>query len=485
MSDGAGRTCRGEDRAAPTAASTWSWRRPASGGSTGRCRADHLELRRPRRASCSASTRATFDHRVASFWATLHPEDRPGVEAAVAAALDACGGVPGGVPRPCCRTARCAGSRPAAGSWPVPTALAERMLGVARDTSDQRLARDTVARALEHMADGFLSVDDDWSVTYATGTPRCSSGRRRRRSGRTLWEVWPHLHLRLPGRWCARPPRPGRPARVRQVRRGARGRGTRIRVVPHQDGLSLFATDVTAARAAELERERAITRPDQARAVLAYSAALAEADSVADVIERRRHDGAAGVRRRPGCSCRSSSRNRLKLSGHCRLPAGRRAEMLGVLSADDDQPDRPQVLRTREPLFLPSRGAYLGCSRAARQLLDATRKQAWAFLPLTVSGRALGSLTISFDRGPRLRAGRAVAAGQRRRPARPDPGPGAAARRRAHPGRRAAAAAAAPRAAAADRARRHRALPRRDRRDGRRRRLVRRAGAAGATGARS
>ena len=221
-----------------------------------------------------------------------------------------------------------------------------------------------------------------------------------------------------------------------------------VRVVPHQDGLSFFATDVTATRAAELERERALTRPDQARAVLAYSAGLAEADTLADVIEvvATMVLPAFGA---TGMLVSLLESNRLKLAGHSGYsqPA---VELLDVLSPDEDLPIA-EVLRTRDPLFLPSRAAYYGKYPGRAELIEATGKQAWAFLPLTVSGRALGSLTVSFDQ-PRdfppdersLLVSVSGAAG-------PDPRPRPAARPRAHPGRRAAAAAAAARAAAARR----------------------------------
>jgi hypothetical protein len=87
--------------------------------------------------------------------------------------------------------------------------------------------------------------------------------------------------------------------------------------------------------------------------------------------------------------------NRLKLSGHSGY-SQLAVELLDVLSPDEDLPIA-EVLRTREPLFLPSRAAYFGKYPGRAELIEATGKQAWAFLPLTVSGRALGSLTVSFD----------------------------------------------------------------------------------------
>ncbi len=333
---------------------------------------------------------ASFDHRIASFWKILHPDDRPGVEAAVQAALDACSDYVAEyrvvLPDGAVRWVEARG-RVEAGD----DGTAERMLGVARDTSDQRLARDTVARALEHMADGFISVDDDWIVTYANKNAEVFVGPAPKALGRALWEVWPHLTS-------------GYQAVVREAAETGQTRTFdkfvvereawyRIRVVPHQDGLSLFAADVTAAKAAELERDRAITRPDQARAVLAYSAALAEADSVDDVI------GVVATLVLPafgagGVLVSLLDGNRLTLSGHAGYPPAA-VQMLGRLGADEDNPIS-RTLRSREPLFLPSRGAYLGLFPGTGPLLDATRKNAWAFLPLTVSGRTLGTLTISF-----------------------------------------------------------------------------------------
>ena len=40
------------------------------------------------------------------------------------------------------------------------------MLGVVRDSTELRTARDAVARALENMADAFVSLDTGWRVTY-------------------------------------------------------------------------------------------------------------------------------------------------------------------------------------------------------------------------------------------------------------------------------------------------------------------------------
>jgi serine phosphatase RsbU (regulator of sigma subunit)/PAS domain-containing protein/anti-sigma regulatory factor (Ser/Thr protein kinase) len=333
----------------------------------------------------------TFDHRVGSFWSTLHPVDRPGIESAVAAALAACSDysaeyrvvLPDGDVRWVEARGRVVADR---------DGRAARMLGVARDTTDQRMGRDAVARALEHMADGFVSVDDGWHVTFVNRNAEPFVGPPAEALGRSLWEVWPHLASGYE-RFVRDATRSGTTTSFDKyvVERSA---WYRIRVVPHHQGTSFFISDVTASRAAELERERALTRPDQARAVLAYSAALAQADSLADVIDVVATMvlpafGAGGLL----VSLLES--NRLSLAGHAGYPPEAVAK-LAVLGPDDVNPIA-QTLRTREPLFLPSREAYLGLFPGKEPLLEATGKHAWAFLPLTVSGRSLGSLTISFD----------------------------------------------------------------------------------------
>jgi GAF domain-containing protein/anti-sigma regulatory factor (Ser/Thr protein kinase) len=173
------------------------------------------------------------------------------------------------------------------------------------------------------------------------------------------------------------------------------GRWFHLRLVPDgAGGLSVFATDVTAARASEVEEGRQLSRAEQARRVLAYTAALTEADSLQDVIDTVATMvlpafGATGM------LVSLVEAGRLKLAGH----TGYRPDavrLLDVLEIDDNAPIA-QVLRTRAPLFLSSREAYLALFPGRERLVEATGKHAWVFLPLTVSGRALGTLTVSFD----------------------------------------------------------------------------------------
>jgi serine phosphatase RsbU (regulator of sigma subunit) len=155
------------------------------------------------------------------------------------------------------------------------------------------------------------------------------------------------------------------------------------------------------ARDSTLARARDVTRPEQASRVLAYSQALAEADSVSDVIE------VVATMVLPafdatGLLVSLADSGKLALAGHSGY--GRSAiEALDGLPIDANAPIA-EVMRTRMPVFLPSLKAYLARYPETREDFARTGKRAWAFAPLTVSGRALGSLTISFDHPRELTA---------------------------------------------------------------------------------
>jgi PAS domain S-box-containing protein len=155
------------------------------------------------------------------------------------------------------------------------------------------------------------------------------------------------------------------------------------------------------ARDSTLERARDLSRPEQAGRVLAYSQALAEADTVSDLIE------VVATMVLPafdatGLLVALADSGKLRLVGHTGYGSAA-IEVLDGLSIDASSPSA-EVMRTRMPVFLPSLQAYLERYPAAPEAVAGNGKQAWAFAPLTVSGRALGSLTISFDHPRELAA---------------------------------------------------------------------------------
>ncbi len=334
-----------------------------------------------------------FELRIETFYGLVLPDDLPDVLAAVQGSIDTCGDYVAEyrVRRPdgTIRWVEARG-RVLAGPQGRPV----RMLGVARDSTDGRRARDAVLRVLEHMADAFVAVDGDWLVTFLNRHAESLLGVDHAAArGRSLWDVWPDLTTS--GYVSAFHSAMGTGEPVTVVMYVVEtDRWFQLRLVPDRDGLSVFAIDVTAARAADLERSRDVTRPEQARRVLAYSAALAEAVSVRDVTDvvatmvLGAFDGA-------GMLVSLADSGKLRLAGSTGYSPVAMAFLDG-LPLDAVTPVT-QVMRTREPLFLPSRQAYLGAFPDRIEAVEAGDKQAWAFLPLTVSGRALGTLTISFD----------------------------------------------------------------------------------------
>jgi serine phosphatase RsbU (regulator of sigma subunit)/PAS domain-containing protein/anti-sigma regulatory factor (Ser/Thr protein kinase) len=336
---------------------------------------------------------AGVDGRIGTLYDVVVPDDLPDVLVALQHAIDTCGDFHAEfrVRRPdgAARWVDARG-RVTAG----PDGVAVRLLGVARDSTELRLARDTVARTLEHMADAFLAVDTAWRVTYIN-RPAAELMRvdRLAAPGQTLWDLWPSLaaagndeafHTAVETH----------EATTFATYDVERERWHELRVVPAPDGVSVFATDVTAVRAVERERSRELARPEQSRRVLAYSQAFAQADSVADVTE------VVATMVLPafdatGLLVSLVDSGKLRLAGHAGYPL-RAREALDGLPIDADVPIA-QVLRSREPQFLPSRAAYLARYPLLGPLIEMSGKHAWAFVPLTVSGRALGSLTISFD----------------------------------------------------------------------------------------
>ena len=459
--------------------STWSWPRPTSGGSTGTS-APTTSSSTTGCAGCSASTPRPSTTGSPRSGPRCTRTTHPSVEAAVAAALDDLQRVPGGVPGPA------AGRSGPLGRGPRPGPAGRGRPGRADARGRPRLQRPAAGQGHRRPRPrahgrrvplgrlrlaGHLRQPQRRGLRRADGrgAPAGSCGR----CGRT----WPRPAT---SRWSARPRAPARRTCSRSTS-WRRDRWFQVRVVPHQDGLSFFATDVTATRAAELERERALTRPDQARAVLAYSAGARRGRHPRRRHRGRRHDGAAGLRRRPGCSCRCWSPTG---SSWPATPAtrSRRSSCSTCSSPDEDLPDRRGAADPRARCSCRPGPRTYGKYPGRAELIEATGKQAWAFLPLTVSGRALGSLTVSFDQPrdfpPDERSLLVSVSGLLAQTL-------ARARLRDHERTLAAELQqqllprALPQPAGAGR---HRPLPGRHRRDGGRRRLVRRAGAAGPPG---
>lgn len=186
--------------------------------------------------------------------------------------------------------------------------------------------------------------------------------------------------------------------RVRRPDGALRWVDARGRVLPGADGTAArmvgVAHDSTELRLADPEQARELSRSEQARRVLSFSQALAEAETPSDITNVVATEvlpafGASGL------LVALVDSGKLHVAGHAGYDvAARRA--VDRLPIDADAPIA-EVMRTLEPMFLSSREAYLSRFPKLGGLLEVTRKQAWAFAPLIASDRPVGSLTLSFD----------------------------------------------------------------------------------------
>jgi serine phosphatase RsbU (regulator of sigma subunit)/anti-sigma regulatory factor (Ser/Thr protein kinase) len=257
---------------------------------------------------------------------------------------------------------------------------------------------DSVRNALRYMSDGFLSVDRDWRVTFANITAerllRSSSGL----TGRLIWDLL--MVHQVPGleERCRRAATATTPTDF-DVEWPDTGRWYRVRLVPVPDGLAGYVTDITEAHEREAEHvaaERAAA--ERAARIQDLATALAEAvtslDIVAAVAERVLPPfGASGL------AIQVIDEGRMRVVG-----------AVGYSQAFIDMIDGPvpdlappaDALRGRRPCFVSSVSEYLERYPGMADTLTICGKQSWAYLPLVVSGQAIGLCVISFDQPRRL-----------------------------------------------------------------------------------
>jgi serine phosphatase RsbU (regulator of sigma subunit)/PAS domain-containing protein len=269
-----------------------------------------------------------------------------------------------------------------------------RMLGTLWDTTESHLARDCVRSALRHMSDGFLSLDKDWRITFANVRAERLLGSPRKLTGRVLWDLL--VIRRVPGLESrCREAAAKRTAASFEAEWPDTGRWYRFRFVPIPDGVAWYFTDITESRkhrAEQAEAERAAA--ERAARIQDLTAALAEAvtstDVVAAVAERVLPPfGASGL------TMQVVEGDRLPVIGVVGYPQPYVDMIAGPMSKF---PQAAEALRTHTPWFISSPRQYAKRFPQAASWPKASGKQAWAFMPLVVSGRLVGLCVISFDR---------------------------------------------------------------------------------------
>ncbi|KMS73615.1 protein phosphatase [Streptomyces viridochromogenes] len=274
-----------------------------------------------------------------------------------------------------------------------------RMIGVGWDSNEPRSARDALGRALRHMSDGFLAMDDDWRITFANVEAERTLGfSEEELFGRLLWDLPAAEQV------------PGLEIRCRQAAAAEKsvsfdvrlpnGRLCHLRLVPGPDGRTIYFTDVTEKRRLEEERrsaERAAT--ERAARIAELTAALAKATTSKDVVD--------SVARRvlppfeaTGLVVQAVEGDRLHTVGSVGYPE----DVLAFLDGRERTEPSPlwDAIISGTPLFLSSPREFAARYPELTDLPARAGKQAWALLPLTASGHTFGICAVSFDHPRRL-----------------------------------------------------------------------------------
>jgi PAS domain S-box-containing protein len=223
----------------------------------------------------------TFVQRLDSFNVRVHPDDLTRVSEAIERAVATAGELsteyrvvrPDGAVRWVEARGRVVG-----------VGGAQRLLGVAYDSTELREARDRLSRLLESMSDAFYSLDASWRFTYVNREAERLLGRRRDELlGRSLWDAFPEAVGSPFEEQYRRAVEHDEPVTF-EAPYAPLGGWYEMSAWPGPDGLSVYFREISARRQAEAERERAYA--DRERAWAAAEAATERLRVVADASTR-------------------------------------------------------------------------------------------------------------------------------------------------------------------------------------------------------
>ncbi|WP_330289540.1 SpoIIE family protein phosphatase [Streptomyces sp. NBC_00576] len=271
-----------------------------------------------------------------------------------------------------------------------------RMIGMGWDSNESRTARDALSRALRHMSDGFLAVDDSWRVTFANLEAERTLGLSEAELfGRVLWDLPTVRELPDLERRCRKAAAEDKSVGF-DIRVPGTGRRYHLRLVPGPDGRTLYLQDVTEKRRHEEERRAdEYAASERAARIAELTAALAKATTSRDVVDavaRRVLPPFAAA----GLIVQTIEDDRLRNVG----AIGYQDDFLSQISDAPLTPGWPScdVIITETPAFFASAEEFAAHYPALADLPGRSGKQAWAFLPLTASGNTFGVCSVSFDR---------------------------------------------------------------------------------------
>ncbi|MEO6205563.1 MAG: SpoIIE family protein phosphatase [Mycobacteriales bacterium] len=200
-----------------------------------------------------------FEPHIDRGFERIHPEDRPRVDAAIAAAVHVCGDyraefrvvMPGGDLRWVAARGR---------AFAGPDGSAAQLIGTAYDITEVRTARDDAARLLETMATGFASVDKQWTFTYLNAEgARVAGSSAEQLVGRNLWEAFPGIEESEFGELYRHAVATGETGQL-EAYYAHLDSWFEVRAVPDSSGLGLYFLDVTPRRRSQERAEATASR---------------------------------------------------------------------------------------------------------------------------------------------------------------------------------------------------------------------------------
>ncbi len=339
-----------------------------------------------------------FEPHIDRGFERVHPDDRPHVDAAIAAAVDSVGDYRAEF-RIVIASAdeRWVAARGRA--LPGPNGTAAQLIGTAYDITEVRTARDDAARLLETMATGFGSVDREWRFTYVNAEgARIAGSTAEQLIGRNLWEAFPGLENSEFGKRYRDAVATGKNVQLEAYYPHLDG-WFEVRAVPDETGLGLYFLDVTARRRsqdraeatanqlavlARVSKELAAAGLDTQRAVARLAPALVPALADWCLISLLTESGGLTD---IGCWHADPELRPLLET----LVEERNADPRDVGAM-------PEARRTGRPVIIPSgmteRSLPLLGSDVARELLAVLAPESAVVLPLTARGQVVGVLAL-------------------------------------------------------------------------------------------
>ncbi|MFF3446280.1 SpoIIE family protein phosphatase [Streptomyces sp. NPDC002667] len=277
-----------------------------------------------------------------------------------------------------------------------------RIVGKGWASDAARSTRDALSRALRYMSDAFLSVDDDWRITFANlEAERILGAADEQLFGQSLWELPALRHVPELEERCRNGAGQASAAGF-DITLADTGRCYDLRIVPVPGGLTVYFTDVTDRRRREAEQAAAVeVAAERASRTAELTSQLASATTSDDVVT------AVAQRVLPPFGAQALlvlvlEDEKLVRIGSAGGPGSLPEPMRAAHGPEPaDAGPAGETVRTGAPRFYSSREEWTEDFPAAGSR-PPHGQDAWAFLPLTTSGHTFGVCVIAFDAEHRL-----------------------------------------------------------------------------------